>query len=303
MILKRGDTGDAVEAVQEKLGIKTNGIFGPKTEAAVKQFQRSRQLEDDGIVGPLTAAALGLNLEEFLTTDIQDSTRTTADGLLIHTSYLDKNEYLGGPTDKFYVFLHHTAGGHDPYATIRSWNNDDRGRIATQFVVGNRSVKGDTTHDGEIVECFPDEGWAYHLGKNNSSLLHPHSIGIEICNYGWVDRRGGKFYTYVNSILPDDQVIDLGFEFRGFRYFHKYSEAQIGAVHQLLREIRRRHDQVNLDVGLVEWIETQSPAEAFDFKPDACNGKVRGLLTHANTRKDKTDCSPQPLLIDMLRHL
>lgn len=303
MIVKKGNKGDAVKAIQEKLGIVADGDFGTQTETAVKNFQRSKGLQDDGIVGLLTVEALGLKLEEFLTTDIQDSTLSTAEGLLIHKSYLDKDQYKNGPTDKFYVFLHHTAGAHDPYATIRSWNNDTRGRIATQFVVGNKSTRGDATHDGEVVECFPDEGWAYHLGKNNSSLLHPHSIGLEICNYGWLEKRGGKFYTYVGSVLPDDQVIDLGFEFRGYRYYHKYTEAQIVSVHQLLQEISRRHEQVNLRIGLHEWLATHSPAEAFDFKQEACDGKVRGLLTHTSTRKDKTDCSPQPMLVEMLRDL
>ena len=96
-----------------------------------------------------------------------------------------------------------------------------------------------------VVECFPDAAWAYHLGKNNSRLLHPHSIGIEICNYGWLKERGGKFYTYVNSVLPDDQVCDLGFTFRSYRYFHKYTEAQIESVQRLLQEISQRHEEVS----------------------------------------------------------
>ena len=246
---------------------------------------------------------LGISLEEYLTTDTQDRVVTTAEGLSIHNDYLDKGEYKGGPTDKFYVFLHHTAGGHDPHATIRNWNNDTRGAIATQFVVGNKSTRGEIGHDGEVVECFPDEGWAYHLGKNNSRLLHPHSIGIEICNYGWLEERGGKFYTYVNSVVPDDQVCDLGFEFRGRRYYHGYTEAQLESVSKLLKEISRRHSQVDLDVGLAEWLAAQNPGEAFDFKDDACNGDVRGLLTHTNTRPDKSDCSPQPLLVDLLQSL
>ena len=35
-----------------------DGIFGPKTEAAVKSFQRGKGLTVDGIVGPRTWAAL-----------------------------------------------------------------------------------------------------------------------------------------------------------------------------------------------------------------------------------------------------
>ena len=109
MIVKRGIRGDAVKAIQEKLELEADGIFGSQTEAAVKNFQTSKGLQADGIVGPATAAAFGIDLEEILTTDIQDRTLTTSEGLLIHKSYLDKDEYKRGPTDKFYVFLHHTA--------------------------------------------------------------------------------------------------------------------------------------------------------------------------------------------------
>ena len=39
---------------------------------------------------------------------------------------------------------------------------------------------------------------------------------------------------------------------------------------------------------------------AFEFNEDAFYGKVKGLLTHTNTRKDKFDMFPQDELIDML---
>lgn len=55
MLLKRGDNNENVKLMQEKLGISpavTN--FGPKTEEAVKAFQRKHGLTADGIVGPKT---------------------------------------------------------------------------------------------------------------------------------------------------------------------------------------------------------------------------------------------------------
>ena len=36
-----------------------DGIYGPKTESAVKGFQRKKKLKVDGIVGPETTNALG----------------------------------------------------------------------------------------------------------------------------------------------------------------------------------------------------------------------------------------------------
>jgi putative chitinase len=59
MLLKKGDNNENVKLMQEKLGISpavTN--FGPKTEAAVKEFQAKHGLVADGIVGPGTWAKI-----------------------------------------------------------------------------------------------------------------------------------------------------------------------------------------------------------------------------------------------------
>lgn len=51
MILKLGSTGDDVKKLQTKLGVEAIGTFGPKTEAAVKAWQKANGLDDDGVVG------------------------------------------------------------------------------------------------------------------------------------------------------------------------------------------------------------------------------------------------------------
>jgi Negative regulator of beta-lactamase expression len=56
--LRRGATGDLVRQVQAKLNVDVVGTFGPKTEAAVRAFQRDHNLVPDGIIGPSTWAAL-----------------------------------------------------------------------------------------------------------------------------------------------------------------------------------------------------------------------------------------------------
>lgn len=69
-ILQKGDRGQNVKKMQEKLaavffypdknapGHGIDGIYGPKTENAVKRFQSVHNLAIDGIFGPKTAAAL-----------------------------------------------------------------------------------------------------------------------------------------------------------------------------------------------------------------------------------------------------
>jgi hypothetical protein len=56
--LRRGDRGDLVKRIQTRLLVDADGIFGPATEAALRQFQRNRGLVPDGIAGPRTWAAL-----------------------------------------------------------------------------------------------------------------------------------------------------------------------------------------------------------------------------------------------------
>ena len=60
MILKLGSRGNEVKVLQEKLNLKADGIFGPLTEEAVKDFQRSNGLEVDGIAGADTLSKLNL---------------------------------------------------------------------------------------------------------------------------------------------------------------------------------------------------------------------------------------------------
>ena len=298
MILKIGSNGPDVADLQEALGIAADGAFGPKTEAAVKEFQAQNGLTADGIVGPKTWAALGL-----ASTDASERIYHTADGLAIERRMLPAGEYFEGPTKKEYLFLHHTAGGNNPFRTVDGWATDDRGRIATQFVVGGPNPKtGDTTYDGVVVECFDDGGYAWHLGKNGSQQMHKTSVGIEVCNFGWLTKSGDKYVTYVNTAVENDQVLDLGYAFRGQRYWHRYSEAQIDSLRKLILEVARRHG-IDVRKGLVERLHSVSPAEAFDWNDDAYHGRIKGMWTHTNTRRDKTDLSPQPDLVAMLLSL
>ena len=57
-LLSYGDTGEAVAAVQAELQIAADGIFGPQTEGAVKNFQLAQRMTVTGVVDAKTWAAL-----------------------------------------------------------------------------------------------------------------------------------------------------------------------------------------------------------------------------------------------------
>ncbi len=64
---KRGSTGSVVTQIQQKLSAwgyysgRIDGIFGSRTESAVKYFQRKNGLTADGVAGPATLAAMGIS--------------------------------------------------------------------------------------------------------------------------------------------------------------------------------------------------------------------------------------------------
>lgn len=63
---RRGSTGTEVRNIQTRLkqwgylNGSVDGIYGAKTEEAVKKFQRNNGLTPDGIAGPATLAKIGL---------------------------------------------------------------------------------------------------------------------------------------------------------------------------------------------------------------------------------------------------
>jgi peptidoglycan hydrolase-like protein with peptidoglycan-binding domain len=68
-LVRRGDQGHPVPSLQYLLrarghGITVDGIFGPRTDAAVRAFQQSRGLAVDGIVGPNTWTALVIQVRQ-----------------------------------------------------------------------------------------------------------------------------------------------------------------------------------------------------------------------------------------------
>lgn len=84
---KRGSTGSEVTKIQQKLinwGYMTgsaDGIYGAKTEAAVKRFQQKNGLTADGIAGAKTLEKMGISQS---TTQVSSDNNTTLLAKLIN---------------------------------------------------------------------------------------------------------------------------------------------------------------------------------------------------------------------------
>lgn len=269
--------------------------------------------------------------------------------------FLGADEFYPVDFKKSIIYIHHTSGSHRPDWVIQGWDKDQNEdgsskRIATSFVIGGKSTRdADNSWDGVIARCFPESQWAFHLGvKGTNGMFDKISIGIEICNYGYLTKsKTGQFMTYVNTPVPADQVVELATPFRGYKYYHKYTDKQIASLRELLVYLGNKFN-INLRLGLQEWIKKEGlimpnnlsildqqkwlnqhgyvgkngkplvedgawgensafavqsiSKNAFDYNPLTMNG-YPGIFTHANCRPDKSDCSPQPNLIAMLKTL
>lgn len=210
--------------------------------------------------------------------------------------FLNEKNFVKEHTVKTAIVLHHTAGGHRPDNVIAGWNSDDRGRIATHYIIGGNSTSTiDRTYDGDIFQAIDEKYYAFALGiVGNGQRFDKCSIQIELCNYGQLRKSlNGKFYNWVNKEIPLEQVCDLGFEFRGFRYYHKYTDNQINSLRDLIKDISIRNE---IDI---------SNKFSFQYEPSLMpQPKIRGLYTHTNfIRSGKWDLSPQPNLVKMLESL
>tara|TARA_R110000803_G_scaffold121066_1_gene189174 strand:- start:9149 stop:10072 length:924 start_codon:yes stop_codon:yes gene_type:complete len=305
-LLKLGDKNAEVKKLQLKLNLPQDGHFGPQTEKHVIRFQLSNGLTADGIVGSQTWTLL-VNIPFKLSEEIDEDNDlskqhyTTNFNQTIHKYFLPKGEYVKGPIKNHYIFLHHTAGNSNPYACVDMWGRDNRGRIATEFVLGGINHRnGNDEYDGVMVQAFDAGDQAYHLGRTGSGFMNKHSVGLEICNMGYLD--SSTMTTYVNSKCQENQITELEEMFKGKMHWHSYSDKQIKETEKWIRYVGER-DKIDIRLGLKQFIQKYGVTKGFDFQEQAYYGKIEGLLTHTNVRKDKWDCYPHPDFVDMIMSL
>lgn len=206
------------------------------------------------------------------------------------TTLIPFSGYYREEHPKSQIYLHHTAGGPDAKGVYNYWNSQSV-RVATCVVIAA---------DGEIVQGFSSKQWAYHLGLKNTTFrkygipftpLDKTSIGVEICAWGPLTKKGQKFINYMGGEVDADDVCTLEKAWKGTKYWHKYTDAQIESVKKLLLFW---HDRYNISLEYND--------DIWDVTERALKGE-NGVFTHNSVRPDKADIFPQPELIDMLKGL
>ena len=139
--------------------LSVDGIFGPKTEAAVRDYQKKKELSVDGIVGPKTWTMLG-----FETADTPTPGGRKINLLIVHCSAtVEGKEYSSD--------------------TISDWHKARKFSYYIDPKTGKKKYVGYhyLVHlDGTIEECRPESVRGCHVSNYNAN-----SIGI--CYIGGYD--------------------------------------------------------------------------------------------------------------------
>jgi hypothetical protein len=208
-------------------------------------------------------------------------------------SNLPKIFTLPFPESQFYkeehkkeiVVLHHTASGRGEDGDYKHWL-ETPDRIATCIII---------EPNGDCAQLFNSRYWGHHIGcaHANNRELNKKSIALEIDSWGGLnyDLKSGKYLSYVGTPVPKEEVIEYEKAFRGYRFFQKYTDDALEATRKLLLFWHETHG-IPLDYNEDMW----------DVSDRALN-KAPGVWTHVSYLKSKSDCHPQPELIQMLREL
>lgn len=190
-----------------------------------------------------------------------------------------EDQYYKQETNKKQIVLHHTVSS-TINGTIQSWEDDPR-HISTHFIIDR---------NGKVYQLYNTKYWSYHLGVDNKKL-EQESIGIELINWGWLQKKTDYFVNCYGSIIYGNDIVEYKEGFKSYNYFHKYPQEQIDSLGRLLLLLCNKWDiPKTYDEGI------------FKISSNAFKG-VKGIYTHNSYRTDKTDIHPQPEMIEMLKNL
>ncbi len=306
-MMRKGDRGQEVLDLQRRLSavlvwaMEQDGVFGPATERAVKEFQRRIKTVADGVVGPITMTAL----RAATPAEMPPLATTFVDGWYRDAIRVPCHPGRVGRTIDPYVTVVHTT---DMYpgtmaALLKSWAAGAGKGNAAHFLLGRKEHDGaEGTPTCGLVQMIPINLNGNHAGGGGSftvrgssgtaASVHPNSVsvGIEIDCAGRLGKpRDGKWY-YPGSLrtIPDEDVL---VDARGIGW-HRITDYQYETLGTLLDALHAEYREPPGLVGVLPkgtYKNNGVPWGEVTLRPWPAQ-QVVGHVTLNPT--DKTDPSP-----------
>jgi hypothetical protein len=269
------------ETTQSKSKIILINLLEEMGYKDIKTFQQENNLIVDGLFGINSYNAL-YNI------------------ILNPQPVLFDNYYYKQAHPKKQIILHHSAGWDNARGMFNWWMNDGVSHVATSIGISD---------DGKLYKGFDEQYWAFSIGcktqtfinngvqlkyRNgriiNNQQLDEQAVAVEICNWGTLTKKNDKYYSWANAEVFPSKVIELNY--KNQKYFEIYTDEEIETTKNwiLLNSIR-------FDIPI-----DYSYDDMFSVSKKALSGEA-GIFTHNSYRLDKSDISPQPKMLDMLKNL
>jgi N-acetylmuramoyl-L-alanine amidase len=182
------------------------------------------------------------------------------------------------------IVVHFTASGSGT-GTV-SWFKNPQSRVSAHYVLDR---------DGKMLQLVKDGDTAWHAGlpgdlaRDDVIRPNPRAIGIEIVNWGPLDKRDNKYYNWTgNEHLG--QVVEAG-----GKYWEPYTEAQYKSLIGLVSYLCKRYSVPTQYPALGPGTYHEKAQDLADFK---------GILGHNAINRGKSDPGPHfdwDRLMDSLR--
>jgi putative chitinase len=212
MLLKLGSEGEDVKKLQQKLGVDPIGKFGPKTDAAVREWQSKHGLTADGIVGDGTWGKM------FSESTVSAPTLITEPAPVASAGGLKLEKLRGHIPDAVIAQIPDTASKFAINTPLRlahflaQCGHESGGFRATQENL-NYSAKGLT---GTFKKYFPTEAAATPYARNPVKIAskvyggrmgngpEPTQEGYKFRGRGYIQLTGKENYTSFGKSINED---------------------------------------------------------------------------------------------------
>jgi N-acetylmuramoyl-L-alanine amidase len=175
---------------------------------------------------------------------------------------------VGGNLDELrFIVMHYTAGGDGKNTRDYMLKSPaEKGGNTGKLVYGSAHLLVD--RDGTIWQIVPFDKRARHAGESQwkgLTMLNQYSIGIEIANYGWLDRQGDGSYKRPETkrFKGEDVTIARMPGSTEEKGWENYTAAQLASVEAVTLALLEHYPEIREIVGHQEI----APGRKFDPGP------------------------------------